>query len=89
MPEPDVGVRTVPQLMRDYFGIHRIEWSDDHSVEFALPCGKWIELFGRYHFTIESLTEPQAPPGPASQPTHVTAEWARRWPSEEIWRVRK
>jgi hypothetical protein len=89
MPEPEMGVRTVPQLMRDYFGIHRIEWSDDHSVEFALPHGKWIELFRRYDFTIESLTEPQAPLGPASQPTHVTPEWARRWPSEEIWRLRK
>jgi SAM-dependent methyltransferase len=89
MPEPEVGVRTVPQLMRDYFAIHRIEWSDDHSVEFALPTGKWIELFRRCGFIIESLTEPQAPLGPPFQHTHVTPEWAHRWPSEEIWKVRK
>ena len=89
MPEPEVGLCTVPQLMRDYFGIHRIEWSDDHSVEFALPTGKWIELFRRCNFTIESLSEPQAPRGPAAQPTHVTPEWAHRWPSEEIWKLQK
>jgi SAM-dependent methyltransferase len=89
MPEPEVGVTTVPQLMRDYFGIHRIEWSDDQSVEFALPTGKWIELFRRYNFTIESLSEPQAPEAPALQHTHVTPEWAHRWPSEEIWKLLK
>jgi len=73
----------------DLFGLHRIEWPDDGSVEFDLPVGEWIRLFRANGFLIEALIELRAPEGGTSRVTFVTAEWARRWPSEEIWRVRK
>ena len=40
-------------------------------------------------FDIEDLVEVQAPAGAETNYDFVTAEWARRWPSEEIWRARK
>jgi SAM-dependent methyltransferase len=90
MPEPEVSMTALQTLSRDYFGLHRIEWSDDHSVEFVLPYGKWIELFRRCGFVVEALVELQAPPGAVNKDhTHVSAEWAQRWPSEEIWRLQK
>jgi SAM-dependent methyltransferase len=87
---PDDAERAEDRLVRDLFGVHRIEWSDDGSVEFDLPHGDWIRLFRASGFQIEALIELQAPEGGTSgRFTFVTPEWARRWPSEEIWRVRK
>ena len=78
------------RLVRSYFGLHRIEWSDDGSVEFDLPYGEWIRLFRATGFTVERLVELRAPAGGSSgRWTFVTPEWARRWPTEEIWHVRK
>jgi SAM-dependent methyltransferase len=78
------------RLVRSCFGLHRFEWSDDGSVEFDLPHGEWIRLFRDAGLTVERLVELSAPEGAASgRWTFVTPEWARRWPSEEIWHVRK
>ena len=87
---PDEGERAEETLARSYFGLHRIEWSDDGSVEFDLPKGEWIRLFRAHGFVVEDLIELRAPEGGSpGRHTFVTREWARRWPSEEIWRVRK
>jgi SAM-dependent methyltransferase len=43
------------QLIRDYFGIHRLEWSNDPSVEFHLGYGDWIRLLRANGFEIEDL----------------------------------
>ena len=61
----------------------------DGSVEFDLPYAEWIALFRALGFTVERLVALQAPAGATSRHTYVTVEWARRWPTEEIWRVRK
>jgi len=87
---PDDAEHATDRLARDLFGLHRIEWSDDGSVEFDLPHGEWIRLFRANGLQIEALIEVRAPEGGSSgRFTFVTPEWARRWPSEEIWRVRK
>jgi hypothetical protein len=43
---------------------------------------------GRCGFTVTALHELQAPEGATSRYDFVTPEWARRWPSEEIWVAR-
>jgi len=73
-------------------GIHRFERpdEDDRSVEFHLGCGDWIRLLHASGLEVEALIELRAPAGagdPAGLP--VTAEWARRRPTEEIWKARK
>ena len=35
------------RLLRPLFGMHRVEWSDDDSVEFHLPHGEMIALLHR------------------------------------------
>ena len=82
---PDGDQPVGGQLVRDYFGLHRLEWNTDGSVEFDLPHGAWIALLRRSGLAIERLVEVQAPPGATSRYTYVRPEWARRWPSEEIW----
>ena len=52
--------------------------------------GEWIRLFRRSGFRVEDLIEVQPPEG--AQSTYRTPEetaWARRWPMEQIWKVRR
>jgi SAM-dependent methyltransferase len=76
-------------LRRPYLGMHRFEWDDDDSVEFHLPHGELIALLRRCGFEIEELIEVQPPEGSRSTYTLSTLEWARQWPTEEVWKVRK
>jgi ubiquinone/menaquinone biosynthesis C-methylase UbiE len=85
----DAADTVVDRLVLDYFGIHRYD-EPDGSVGFNLPYGDWIRLFRQNGFSVEALIEIQPPEGAES--TYRTAEetaWARRWPMEEIWKVRK
>ena len=75
-------------LERDFFGMRRFTWSDG-SVEFHLAHGDWIRLLRANGFEILDLVELQAPEGATTRYPHVTGEWARRWPAEEVWKVRK
>ncbi len=76
-------------LKRPYFGMHRVEWPDDDSVEFHLPHGELIALLRDTGFEIEGLVEIQPPEGSTTTYDFVSLDWARQWPSEEVWRVRK
>ncbi len=88
---PDAEAPPTEALEHPYFGMHRTEWPDDGSVEFHLGYGDWIRLLRRHGFEVLDLVEVRAPEG--AEPTRFEGlpgpEWARRWPSEEIWRARK
>ena len=88
VPDED-GVPAENVLLRDYFGMHRFEWPDDNSVEFQIGYGEWIRLLRANGFEVEDLISLR--PGPDATTTYdfVTHEWARRWPSEEVWKARK
>lgn len=60
------------------------------SVDFNLPYGEWIRLFRANGLQVEDLIEPR-PPARVKTTYHDYAahEWARRWPGENIWKVRK
>jgi SAM-dependent methyltransferase len=78
-------------FVRDYFGMHRLEWSDDDSVNFYLGYGDWIRLLRASGFDLERLVEIQAPED--AKPSRFEAlplpDWARQWPSEDVWVARK
>jgi SAM-dependent methyltransferase len=77
-----------PELRTPYFGMRRFEY--DESVDFQLPFGEWVRLFRDSGFAIEDLVELR--PGPRSSTTYedyVPLEWARRWPAEHVWKVRR
>jgi SAM-dependent methyltransferase len=77
-------------LQHPQFGMLRFEWPEG-GVEFHLPHGEWIDLLRANGFEIERLIELQAPPDAEThhQYSYVTAEWAKKWPCEEIWVARK
>ena len=77
------------RLVRSQFGPARITWPAGDSVEFHPTHGEWIRLFRDAGFEVEALLEPQVPEGATTTYAWATYEWARRWPIEEIWKVRK
>jgi SAM-dependent methyltransferase len=79
------------KLLRDYFGMYRFEWPGDNppTVEFHLGYGDWIRLLRSAGFEVENLIEVRAPALATTRYPWASAEWARRWPSEEIWVARK
>ena len=87
---PDTDDQVATTLQRPQFGLRRIAW-DDGGVEFHLGHGEWIDLLRANGLEIERLVELQAPADAETHPyyTYISAEWARQWPSEEIWVARK
>jgi SAM-dependent methyltransferase len=85
--DPDAAVsRTLQQPM---FGARSFDWGDG-TIDFQLPHGEWIALFRRHGFEIEALVELQPPADATTTYDGFTdLDWARRWPAEEIWKVRK
>ncbi len=76
-------------LLRPYFGMHALTWTDDPCVEFHLGYGDMIRLLRANGFDVEDLLEIRPPDGATTRSPYVTLEWARQWPCEEVWIARK
>jgi SAM-dependent methyltransferase len=89
VPE-DPDLPATKRLQRPYFGMHRIEWEGDDAVEFHLGYGDWIRLLRDNDFIVEDLIELRPSEDSTTTYTNLaTLDWARRWPSEVIWKARK
>ena len=87
---PDVDeVPATDRLLRPLFGMHRVEWPDDPTVEFHLSHGDWIRLLRANDLDVEDLIELRPSADAETNYPFVTADWARQWPCEEAWRARK
>jgi SAM-dependent methyltransferase len=76
------------RLVVDYFGLYQID--DGEDVMFQLPYGEWIRLFRANGLLVEDLIEPLPAPGASSTfRDQDELAWARRWPAECIWRLRR
>lgn len=86
---PEEDVAATDRLLRPAFGLYRIEWPGESGVEFHLSHGDWIRLLHRSGFEIEDLIEVCPAATATTRYPFVTLDWARKWPSEEVWKVRK
>lgn len=81
------------RLIRDYFGLHATDWSsaeiDPGGVEFHLPIGDWFALFRDTGFAVEDFRELRAPEPGDEVRFFVSKTWAHRYPSEQVWKLRK
>ena len=84
----DAEGEPLPTLERDYFCLHRMQ--AEGASWFNLPYGAWIRLFRRCGLELLDLIELQ-PPADATTTYrgYINLEWARRWPAENIWRLRR
>ena len=88
---PDDG-HTEERLVRPQLGMHRFDWrSDNGGIEFHLAHGDWVRLLRANGFEILDLIELFAPADAVTHPFYdfVPAEWAKQWPSEELWVAQK
>ncbi|WP_075738926.1 class I SAM-dependent methyltransferase [Streptomyces acidiscabies] len=72
-------------LSRPQFGLTRLD--EGNHTQFILPHGETLRLLRSCGFVVEDLIEIQAPQDAQDYP-EVSADWARQWPSDEIWKVR-
>ncbi len=87
-PTDDPDAPISDHLHSTYFGARAFDWGDG-TIDFQIPHGEWIRLFHAHGFEIEDLIEIQAPFDATTSYEYADLEWARRWPTEEIWKVRK
>jgi SAM-dependent methyltransferase len=80
------GTSASASLQRAQFGLLRAEAGT--AVEFTLAHGEMIRLLRSCGFVIDDLIEIQAPSPAHRDYAEVSAQWSRRWPSEEIWKAR-
>ena len=88
---PDEG-KVEERLLRSQFELGRMEWpGEDEGVEFHLGHGDMLGLLRATGFDVHGLWELRAPEESTDHAFYdfVPAEWARRWPAEEIWKARK
>jgi SAM-dependent methyltransferase len=88
---PDEG-KVEERLVRSHADLGRIEWpGEDEGVNYHLAHGELIRVLRTNGFEIEALHERLAAETAAEHEYYdfVPVEWARRWPAEEIWVVRK
>lgn len=78
-------------LQRAQKGMYRVSWEHEDGVEFHLGHGEWIDQLHLAGFDVERLVELYAPEEATDHPYYdaATADWARKWPSEDLWVARK
>ncbi len=83
---PEDGGHAVDRLLRPQKGMSRTQWPGG-GIEFHPSHGDWIRILRGNGFVIEALHELYAPED-AKDPAYydiATAQWARRWPVEDLW----
>lgn len=89
----DGSLPVATELVRPWFGPRLYDWrgaaDDPGGLEFSLGTAAWFALFRAIGFEVEDYREPACPASFAGTPFAVTAEWAQRFPSEQVWWVRR
>ncbi|GAA5012915.1 class I SAM-dependent methyltransferase [Actinopolymorpha pittospori] len=85
---PESGAAAA-RLRRPQFGLYRVESEDGTAVNFQLPHGPMVRLLRDSGFVLEDLLEVQAPENASTEYDYVDLEWARQWPSAEVWKARR
>ncbi len=83
---PEAAGHAGRELLRPQRRVYRLD-VPGRGVEFHPGHGEWIQVLRAAGFAVDALHELYAPPGASTHPYYVlaTAEWAQRWPVEEVW----
>ncbi len=86
---PAEGGVAADRLLRGSRDVETVRWPGG-GVEHHLSPGAWINLLTSAGFTVDAMHELYAPPDATDHIYYVivSAEWAARWPSEELWVAR-
>jgi SAM-dependent methyltransferase len=87
---PDTGA-VVEQLQRPQKGLYKLIWEDDDpGVEFHPSVSELFAILRENGFELLDFRELFAPDDAVDHEYYSTtpADWAKRWPDEEIWHAR-
>ena len=82
------------------FGLHRplnglsgADWTDvefdPSGIEFNRSIGDWFKLFHKVGFVVEDYLEIFAPDSASGETHSCPADWAKKYPSEQVWKLRR
>lgn len=90
---PPNGAACEPVLHNSYFDLRQQDWReveiDPGGVEFNLPISEWLALFRRTGFDVLDYKELRAPESADSTAFAIPSDWAKKWPGEQVWYLRK
>ena len=90
---PLSGANVDERLHRPYFGLGKLDWRqvevDPGGIEFNLTHSGWLRLFRETGFEVTDYLELQAPADVVDTEFTIPANWAKNWPSEQVWQLRK
>ncbi len=80
-------------MHRPYKGLTGADWTtveiDPGGIEFNRTFADWLALFRETGFEVVNYQELYAPDKSREKPFVVSAEWARNYPSEQVWHLQK
>lgn len=80
-------------LHRPYKGMHRSDWTeveiDPGGIDFNLTFSAWLALFRDIGFDVLDYRELFAPDTATGDRFTIPVEWAKRYPSEQVWFLAK
>ena len=79
------------RLVRPLFAPWEVRWAGYDGAEFHLSHGAWIRVLRTNGFALDALHELQAPAEARDHEYYyvIPADWARRWPGEDLWECTK
>jgi ubiquinone/menaquinone biosynthesis C-methylase UbiE len=90
---PENGAPSDETLHRPYFGLHKTDWRkvdiDPGGIEFNLTHSAWLRLFRETGFEVLNYQELQAPDEATETKFSVPADWAKNWPCDQVWQLKK
>ena len=90
--DDDDDLPATREMRSDYFGLRRAEYAEPEgaTITFQLTYGDWIRLFRANSLVVEDLIELRPPEdADTTYVDYAPLEWARAFPGEHIWKVRK
>lgn len=89
----DGSLPVTESLQVDWFGPRRFDWrdavDDPGGIEYSWPPEDWIRLLLEVGFEVTGHATVRAPDDAEGTPFAVTADWARRHPSEMVFHARR
>ena len=87
---PQEGTVTTT-LQRPQRGMLRLDWTNPSETDFQMGHGDLFRMLREAGFELLDLVEIFARDDSADHAhySYVPADWARKWPAEEMWRARK
>ncbi len=83
---PEASGPAGDRLLRGHRDVRTVAWPGG-GVEHHPGHGDWVRILRSSGFVVDALHELAPPPGVDDPEWYeiVTAEWAGRWPAEDVW----